>query len=209
MGSNKNLYDLQKFYNNIITKNPLRYGHQFTVEFNGADLARYAAGLNIQADPTRCITYYVRSSEIPEVTVNSAKVSYFSAGFEVPGVVKYPDSWNVTILLDQDMTMYNILRNWQEALSSYRLSGGGIKTIPNIIARVNLLDRTMRQVVKSYIMEGVWINQLGNVDMQYQEGSSDAKTCSCAFAMQYFYEAGVRRSFSIRKKIIYKDNNYD
>lgn len=194
MANNKNLYNLKKFYNQIITKTPLRFGHQFTVQFNGRDLIRYAGpGFNQQNEPKFNITYYVRASEIPQIDINSAKVSYFSAGFEIPGTIKYPEQWNVTILLDQDLTQYNILRRWQEEMSSYRISGGGVKTIPNITASVNLLDRTFQNVVKEYVMEGVWISDLGQVDFQYQEGSSDAKTCACTFNFQYFYEKDIEK----------------
>ena len=134
------------------------------------------------------ITYYVQSSKIPEVNINSAKVSYFAAGFEVPGVVKYPDQWTVEILLGQDMLQYRRLQSWQEALSNYRYSGGGYKVIPSVNARVNLLDSTMRNVVRSYVMEGVWIENLGNLEFQYQEGAAEPMKCTCTFAMQYWYE---------------------
>ena len=65
----------------------------------------------------------------------------------------------------------------------------GVKTIPNINARVGLLDRTMTNIIKNYIMEGVWIQKVGEVDFQYQEGASEAKTCTGTFTMQYFYDA--------------------
>ena len=38
----QNDYNLKNFYNSIITKQPLRYGHQFIVEFNGKDLREFA-----------------------------------------------------------------------------------------------------------------------------------------------------------------------
>lgn len=64
----------------------------------------------------------------------------------------------------------------------------GYKTIPNVIAKVNLLDNTMQYNLKTYIMEGVWISKLGNVDFKYEEGSSTVQTCTCTFTMQYWYE---------------------
>lgn len=189
MSENRNLYNLRNLYTSILQTTPLRFGHQFTVQFNGRDLERYAGpGLNNQQEPRNNITYYVRSAEIPRVDINSAKVNYFAAGFEVPGTIQYPEQWQVAILLDQNMTQYNILRNWQEEMSSYRLSTGGIKTIPNITASVNLLDRTFQFVVKEYVMEGVWISDVEDISMKYQEGASEAMTCNCTFEFQYFYE---------------------
>lgn len=186
-----NTYNVMEFYKNITQKHPLRYQHQFTVEFLGSSLGTIETGdfnTSDTSDIRNNITYWVQSSEIPSVDVSSVHVDFYSAGFEVPGVIKYPDSWTCEILIDQDLTQYNRLRSWQEAMSSYTKSGGGYKTIPNVIAKVNLLDSTMQYVVKSYVMEGVWINDLSNLEFAYKEGSTDILKCTCTFTMQYFYE---------------------
>lgn len=178
--SKQNTYNLAAFYESITKSHPLRYGHQFTVEFIGLS--------ELLGIDTKDLTYYIQSSKIPAVDVNSAKVNFYGAGFEVPGVIKYPDSWDVKILLDQDLTQYKMLQYWMETMSSYRYSQGGTKVIPNIIAKVNLLDNTMMYVSKTYVMEGVWIQKLGNVDFKYEEGASTVATCPCTFTMQYWYE---------------------
>ena len=190
MAGRTNRYNLMEFYNNITKRHPLRYAHQFTVEFQGASLGELtgAFGPASPNDVVDNITYYIQSSSIPAVDINSVKVNFYSAGFEVPGVVKYPDSWQVNILLGQDLYQYKRLQSWQEAMSNYRLSGGGTKVIPNVIAKVNLLDSTMRNVVKTYIMEGVWIDTLSEVRFEYKEGDTTMQTCDCTFTMQYWYE---------------------
>jgi hypothetical protein len=117
-----------------------------------------------------------------------------AAGFEVPGTVKYPEDWSVDIIIDQGLTQYNRLLSWQQAISDFKNSQGGSKTIPNVFAKVNLLDNTMRNITKTYIMEGVWIEELSPLEFQYQEGSTDIHKCSCKFAMQYWYDYNERRS---------------
>jgi hypothetical protein len=67
-----NTYDLKGFYNNIISRHPLRYGHQFTVEFFGRDLGNFFktgdfVGNGDGKDPTNMFTYYVQSTSIPKV----------------------------------------------------------------------------------------------------------------------------------------------
>lgn len=188
MAGSRNTYNIMEFYKNITQRHPLRYGHQFTVEFITGDesVGEFQRG-NIN-DPVNNITYYVQSSEIPQVDIGSAKVAFYAAGFEVPGVIKYPDSWKVNILLGQDLYQYKRLQSWMEEMSSYRRSGGGNKTIPNVKAHVNLLDSKMLNVVKRYVMEGVWIESLGDVRFEYKEGDSNMMTCDCTFTMQYWYE---------------------
>ena len=112
-----------------------------------------------------------------------------AAGFEIPGVIKYPDQWSTKIILDQNMTYYNILRKWQEYMSSYRKNSGGNKRIPDVNANVHLLDSTMSRYVKTYVMEGAWIESIGNIEFEYKEGSSDTQMCTCNFAFQYWYES--------------------
>jgi hypothetical protein len=66
----QNTYDLKGFYNNIISRHPLRYGHQFTVEFFGRDLGRLTGEFNGNGDgsiPLNMFTYYVQSASIPKV----------------------------------------------------------------------------------------------------------------------------------------------
>jgi hypothetical protein len=45
------------------------------------------------------------------------------------------------------------VKKWQEYLSSYKTSTGGIKTIPAIKAHVSLLNADMTSVSKTYLME--------------------------------------------------------
>ena len=189
MSRKPNEYHIKEFYKNITQKYPLRLGHQFVVEFFGAGLNDMStAGFGINTKDDLKFTYYVQSTSIPQVDIGSAHVNYMAAGFEVPGVIKYPDNWSVEIIIDQGMTQYTRLRNWQEAISSYRLNSGGYKVIPNVSAHVNLLDSTMTKIVKTYVMEGAWIESLGDLQFKYNEGSSEIKKCSCNFAFQYWYE---------------------
>jgi hypothetical protein len=63
--------------------------------------------------------------------------------------------------MDQDLTQYNKLQAWHRLISDFSKSGGGKKVIPNVQAKVSLLDNTMQNVKNTFIMEGVWLNQLG------------------------------------------------
>ena len=169
----------------------IRLGHQFVVEFHGLEridrpkLKKLLEGLTKN---NLSITYYIQSASIPQVEIGSAHVDYMAAGFELPGVIKYPDQWSTKIILDQGLTYYNILREWQEYMSSYWNNSGGDKRIPNVTAKVTLLNSAMDVPIRTYFMEGVWIESLGNIDFEYKEGSSDIQMCTCNFAFQYWYE---------------------
>jgi hypothetical protein len=186
--SRTNEFNLKEFYTGIIKQTPFRFGHQFTVEFFSNDSEQTSYFTNVNGQP---ITYYIRSTKIPKADIKSATVPFLAAGFVVPGVIAYPEEWDVTILLDSQLTAYTNLKRWHDSISSYKWDGGGKKVIPSVTGKVNLLDNTMQNVVKRYMIEGIWIQELGNVDFQYQEGAGEVKTCPCKFTMQYFYEVDV------------------
>ena len=78
----KNTYNLMDFYRNNTQQHPLRYGHQFTVEFLGRSLNGIETGDFVGADPNSVIdniTYYVQSSSIPKVNIGNVNVPFFAA----------------------------------------------------------------------------------------------------------------------------------
>lgn len=183
-----NRYNLASFYKNFVQKNPLFYGHQFFIEFYGTAIAsiygnQWAADNQSQLNPK----FWIKSSAVPKVNIKPATVSFLANGFQIPGVVEYPETWNVTFILDQHLSQYKFLQLQMKYLSSLQASGGGSKIIPDLNARVYLLDTTMTKVVHTFIVEGIWLQSLPNINFQYQQGSSTIQQVNATFTMQYFY----------------------
>ena len=61
--------------------------------------------------------------------------------------------------------------------------------VPNVQAKLNLLDNTMQKVNKTFVFEGIWITSLGKVEFAPQAGGADKASCTASFTYQYFYEA--------------------
>lgn len=189
-----NTNHIATFYQNIVQKHPLLYKQQFTIEFLAPagetgrawdDMAFGRAGY----DDPECFTYWGTSATLPEVKVSAAKVSYLANDFEVPGIIDYGGGeWSVKLLIDQDLTQYRKLQNWMDLISDTSKSGGGRKVVPNVQAKLNLLDNTMQKVNKTYVLEGIWITKLGKMDFNPSAGG-DKQTCDATFTYQYFYEA--------------------
>lgn len=176
---------LKDFYRTITQKTPLMFGHQFLVRFEG-DVPDAVRG-NGGSDPTS-ITYYVKSSTIPSVEISEQTVAFLSQDFVIPKQVQYGDSWKVKVMLDNRMTHYNSLYNWQSSFADLAKDGGGVKTIPNTRAIVELLDGTLQTVVHRYILEGVFPTDVPKLSMQY-ENASNVVEFECTFNYQYLYDA--------------------
>lgn len=180
-----NPVDLKKFYRNIMQKSPLLYGHQFIVTFSGKDLPEYLKSTGGQ-DKTS-ITYFVKSSSIPEVQIEESKIAFLSQEFVVPKQVSYGAEWSCQVMLDQNMTHYRTLYAWQNSFASLQLSGGGSKIIPSVQAHVGLLDATLQNVIHRFTLEGVFPTKIPDLSMQY-ENAANIVEFPCNFTYQYLYD---------------------
>lgn len=178
-----NNYHLKKFYTNIMKDNALLYKNQFIVDFIG--LEQY--GITSSTEPVKNITYYVQSASIPGYQLVNGKTTFMGTEFRIPGVLKYNHSWSVNILLNENMFAYVGLQTWRRYISRLEIDGGGIKTIPNVQARVSVLSPDHQQIVNSYILEGVWIKELGEINLAYANGGGNVMKCTAQFRYQYVY----------------------
>lgn len=126
-----NNYYMKNFYNQIMKGKPMLYGYQFIVEFiNGGTMDGGGVQFDLfnhdPSNPEENFTYYAQSASLPSFEVVKASVNYYGNNFRVPTVIKYEHDWTVTILLEQDMIMYEKLRRWMQMISDLRMNGGRI-----------------------------------------------------------------------------------
>lgn len=98
-------------------------------------------------------------------------------------------TWDVELLIDQELTQYKKLQAWLDLISDLSKSGGGRKIIPNCQAKLNLLDNTMQKVNKTFVFEGIYITKLGQIELKPSDGGAETAACTATFTYQYFYEA--------------------
>lgn len=180
----QNPVDLKSFYNNVMKKSPLLYGHQFIVTFSGPDLP---GPLVTDPNNNTSITYYVKSASIPQVEIQESKIAFLSQEFVVPRQVSYNGTWDVSVLLDQNMYHYQSLYNWQNSFAKLQLSGGGSKIIPNVQAHVGLLDASLQNVIHRFTLDGIFPTKIPDLVMEYQNQASPVEF-TCTFTYQYLYD---------------------
>ena len=186
----ENGFHLKNFYTGIMTKSPVLYRYQFLVNFGGADIESY--GFNDTSDAGKNITYYVQSAALPGVKLANANTAFFGTEFEIPGVKQFGHNWSVKILLNQNLFGYKALQAWHRDISRLELDGGGIKHIQNAYAQVSLLAADSKTITNTYVLEGIWIKSLSNIDLKYNNGGGDGPaTLTCEFRYQYSYEEAL------------------
>lgn len=210
MALNRNLAD---FYNEIQNQDGLRYQYQFLVRLaidqdifgpstrgqnSGVDqVLRAQYGLNLETlgglvDPNSGenqgidISFLAKTTNLPQTELVTTRVNYFAQSFEFPGIVKYGDTWTLSVQLDQKMIIYKQLRLWQEMMSSIARNSGGNHTIPNARGEILFLDQYGKTPQRKFWIEGIYPTIVPQVDMQYQEGSTELKEAQITFKVQYF-----------------------
>jgi hypothetical protein len=183
----KHDYHLRNFYTNIMKNNALLYKYQFLVEFIGLD--QLGIDITDPSDASKNITYFVQSADIPGYSMQNGKTVFMGTEFRIPGVRKYDHSWAPQILLDESLFAYKGLQKWREKISSLTIDGGGQKVIPNVQARISLLSPDHQTKVTSFILEGVWIKDLGEISLAYSaNGGGDLLKIPVTFRYQYVYK---------------------
>ena len=177
--------NLQSFYQNLIKGGPMFFGHQFIVRFEGPDLPDV-----LKSDPNdpKSFTYHVKSSTIPKIEIDEAKVNFLSQDFVIPKQIKYDGSWKTSVLLDTNIRHYHSLYDWQEQFASLKNSGGGLKVVPNVNAMVSLTDTSFQQILHEFVLVGVFPQDIPDLAMQY-ENNATLVDFSCTFTYQYMYDA--------------------
>ena len=191
----KNEINLANFYNQIMKKTPLRYGYQFTIEFIGSDLGVYTGAFNGNGTDgeatvsTNSLTYLAQSAKLPAAKISEAKVTFYGTEFSLPAIYSTgPGDWEIEFLLTEGMEQYEKLNNWQLAISDYKNSGGGRKLVPSVKIRVNLLDQTHQFITKRFVLEGIWMGELGDLQFAYKKDGGDVLKAKAKFKYQYWYD---------------------
>lgn len=185
----KNDYHLKNFYTGIITQDPVLFKYQFIVTFGGADIESY--GFCDQSAAGKNLTYYVQSANLPGVSLKNGTTTFLGTEFRIPGVKEFKHTWSVKMLLNQNLFAYKALQAWHRDISRLELDGGGIKHVQNAYAKVNLLASDSKTITNTYVLEGIWIKSLSNLDLKYTNGGENPMQLTCDFRYQYSYEEAL------------------
>lgn len=192
-GPQPNIPHLKTYYAGITKKRPALYGHQFIVQFmgggniNGIDLTTLSPQLRALFTSEQMFSYYAQGADIPQATLNKATTNYFAGKFHVPTVRTWDHTWNTQIILDQDLFMYHVMREWMELMSSYRFNGGGYRVLPDVNLRIKVLDSTHQHFTTSFVLCGVWPKDVSQIQLQYQD-SAQVNQLPVSFSYQYSFE---------------------
>jgi len=175
-----NVQSLQGFYS-YISSTPQRLQNQFQLTVTSSSVSSPVLGPSF--------AFYCTATSLPGKQISAEEIAYQGIKFKLPGIVNYGDSWNVTVHCDNAMVVRTTFEQWMNIFSNIQYGGGGQKTVPTDLARIDLLTPDMQNIASTYVMAGIFPSQIGDLQLSYD--AATPSTFDVTFAYQYWYPEGT------------------
>ena len=138
----------------------------------------------ITAPPTRA-EFLVKTTTIPASTIGSYDVFYHGKAIHVAGDRSF-DTWDTTIINDEDFGIRTTLENWMGSISNHKLNTrdkGVFNTSEGDVAKykstlkVQQFSRTGK-LLRTYSFIGAWPSALSTINLDWSSQEIEEFTCT-------------------------------
>jgi len=153
----------------------------FKVEF------QYPSG--ITTPPTKA-EFLVKSTTIPASTIGSYDVYYHGKAIKVAGDRTF-DTWDTTIINDEDFGIRNTLENWMGSISDHKLNTRDKQAFQNMsegdVAKYKSTLKVQQfgkagQELRTYEFKGAWPSALSTINLDWSTASEiEEFTCTWVY----------------------------
>ena len=142
---------------------------------------------NIPDPPTKA-SFLVKATTIPASTIGSYDVFYHGKAIHVAGDRSF-DTWDTTIINDEDFGIRNTLESWMASISNHKLNTrdkGVFDTSEGDVAKY----KTTLQVqqfskagddLRTYIFNGAWPSSLSTINLDWATQEIEEFTCTWVY----------------------------
>lgn len=167
-------YHLENFYD-VLTRRGVRTQHQFQLELDGSK------------DRFGDLELYCQSANLPGRQQVDQPISYHGFNFNVPSNLTYDTTLNLTFFLDTNLEILDAFNDWADDIANLAEDTGGMKgRVPTDNIRLMLLDNTLKDEVKTYVLVGAYPSNIGQVTLN--QGSNSIQTIDITMKFQYWYD---------------------
>ena len=162
----------------------------FRVEF------QYPSGITTRPNPPNQASFLVKSTTIPASTIGSYDVFYHGKAIHVAGDRSF-DTWDTTIINDEDFGIRNTLENWMAAVSNHKLNTrekGVFDTSEGDVAKYKSTLKVRQfskagEDLRTYIFKGAWPSVLSTINLDWSSSEIEEFTCTWMYD-SWFVSAG-------------------
>ena len=158
---------------------------------------QYPSG--ITTPPTKA-EFLVKATTIPASTIGSYDVFYHGKTIHVAGDRSF-DTWDTTIINDEDFGIRNTLENWMGSISNHKLNTrdkGVFNTSEGDVAKYKSTLQVTQfskngEELRSYKFAGAWPSALSTINLDWSSQEIEEFTCTWMYD-SWFVSAGTSAS---------------
>ena len=139
----------------------------------------------ILAPPTRA-EFLVKATTIPASTIGSYDVFYHGKAIHVAGDRSF-DTWDTTIINDEDFGIRNSLENWMNSISNHKLNTRNKETFRDMgegdsakykkTLKVTQFSKSGKKL-RTYSFLGAWPSALSTINLDWATSEIEEFTCT-------------------------------
>ena len=162
---------------------------------------QYPSG--ITSPPTRS-EFLVKATTIPASTIGSYDVFYHGKTIHVAGDRSF-DTWDTTIINDEDFGIRNTLENWMGSISNHKLNTrdkGVFNTSEGDVAKYKSTVKVTQfskagEELRSYRFFGAWPSALSTINLDWSSQEIEEFTCTWMYDSWHSVGTEQQVEFSI------------
>ena len=142
--------------------------------------------------PPTNASFLVKSTTIPASTIGSYDVFYHGKTIHVAGDRSF-DTWDTTIINDEDFGIRNTLENWMNSISNHKLNTrdkGVFNTSEGDVAKYKSTLRVIQfskagKELRTYTFIGAWPSALSTINLDWSTQEIEEFTCTWMYDSWY------------------------
>lgn len=139
--------------------------------------------------------FMVKATQLPDSTLGIIDVPYFGRMYKEAGVRQY-QSWNVTVINDEDFKVRKALEEWSRRINTYvgnvREFGNAQSTTYKGRGDVIQYGKTGNKI-RNYIFEGIFPVSIGVIELNWESGNQ-IEEFTVEFAVDYWTVADLSKA---------------
>ena len=148
----------------------------------------YPTGISKPTPPDQA-SFLVKTATIPASTVGSFDVFYHGKAIHVAGDRTF-DTWDTTIINDEDFGIRNTLESWMAAISDHKLNTRDKEVFNTSEGDVAKYKSTLKvqqfgrngTTLRTYIFTGAWPSALSTINLDWSTASEiEEFTCTWVY----------------------------
>jgi hypothetical protein len=160
----------------------------FNVEF------QYPSGI---PDPPTKAQFLVKATTIPASTIGSYDVFYHGKAIHVAGDRTF-DTWDTTIINDEDFGIRHALENWMNSISNHKLNTRNKERFDTSEGDVAKYKRTLKvtqfgkdgKSLRTYEFKGAWPSALSTINLDWST-ASEIEEFTCTWVYDSWYSTAT------------------